>query len=187
MLCGYARVSTAHQDPALQLDALGAAGCERIWTDVAGGARVDRPAWLELQSHVREGDTIVVWKLDRFARSLSHLVTSLADLNTRGIGFRSLTEAIDTTSSTGRLLIHVVGALAEFERELITERTEAGIAAARARGQHLGRPATVTGDQARAAVRMLEGGGMNKADVARAFGVTRQALNRAIQRLDAGE
>ncbi len=126
MLVGYARVSTAEQTLALQEDALGAAGCERIFTDMSSGARADRPGLTDALAYLRPGDALAVWRLDRLGRSLPALIATLADLEGRGIGFRSLTEQLDTTTSGGKLIFHVFGALAEFERDLIRERTRAG-------------------------------------------------------------
>src|SRR4029434_5299820 len=140
MLIGYARVSTHDQTLALQQDALTQAGCERLFTDTASGAKADRPGLEEALSHIRSGDTLVVWKLDRLGRSLPHLIETITRLQERGIGFKSLTEQIDTTTSGGKLIFHVFGALAEFERDVIRERTQAGLIAARARGRHGGHP-----------------------------------------------
>ena len=140
MLVGYARVSTAEQSLALQQDALDKAGCGRVYTDVASGALDDRDGLAEALDYVRDGDTLVVWRLDRLGRSLKQLIERVTALEARGVGFRSLTEAMDTTTSGGRLIFHVFGALAEFERDLIRERTQAGLAAARARGRQGGRP-----------------------------------------------
>jgi DNA invertase Pin-like site-specific DNA recombinase len=140
MLIGYARVSTSDQSLDLQKDALEQADCERIFTDVASGAKTDRPGLAEALAYVREGDVLVVWKLDRFGRSLPHLVEGVRQLQARGVGFRSLRENIDTVSSTGKLVFHLFAALAEFERDLVIERTNAGLAAARARGRKGGRP-----------------------------------------------
>ena len=126
MYVGYARVSTSDQDLALQLDALKKTGCERIFTDHASGARTDRPGLKEALSYVRDGDVLVVWKFDRLGRSLPHLVETITDLNARRTGLRSLTENIDTTTPGGRLIFHVFGALAAFERDLVKERTMAG-------------------------------------------------------------
>ena len=142
MLVGYARVSTHEQTLALQQDALNQAGCERIFTDTISGAKwtvQERVGLTEARTFMRPGDTLVVWKLDRLGRSLQHLLEPLALLRERGIGFKSLTEQIDTTSSGGKLIFHVFGALAEFERDLIQERTRAGLAAARTRGRPGGR------------------------------------------------
>jgi DNA invertase Pin-like site-specific DNA recombinase len=147
MLIGYARVSTLDQTLALQQDALSAAGCTEIYTDTVSGSVTDRPGLSDALSHLRPGDTLVVWRLDRLGRSLSHLIETVRDLHERGIGFRSLQEQIDTTTSGGKLVFHVFGALAEFERDLIRERTHAGLAAARARGRLFGRPRRLTSQQ----------------------------------------
>src|SRR5512142_2032540 len=140
MLIGYARVSTMDQTLALQRDALTQAGCERIFTDTASGSRTDRPGLEEALAFARTGDTLVVWRLDRLGRSLRHLIDTVAVLQDRGIGLKSLQEQIDTTTSGGKLVFHVFGALAEFERDLIRERTQAGLLAARARGDRAGAP-----------------------------------------------
>src|SRR3712207_6413543 len=139
MLIGYARVSTTDQTLALQQDALTAAGCERLFTDTASGSLADRPGLTEALTHLRSGDTLVVWRLDRLGRSLKHLIETVTALSERGVGFRSLQEQIDTTTSGGKLVFHVFGALAEFERDIIRERTQAGLKAARARGRVGGR------------------------------------------------
>lgn len=180
-LLGYARVSTGTQDPALQLDALTAAGCERTWTDHASGARTGRPALDELLAYARSGDTLVVWRLDRFGRSMAHLVAAITALDERGVGFRSLTEAIDTTAATGRLMFHVFAAIAEFERELIRERTLAGVRAAQARGRVGGRPGLMTRERRAAADELLATAGATVTDVARALGVSRQTLYRYLE------
>jgi DNA invertase Pin-like site-specific DNA recombinase len=140
MLIGYARVSTHEQTLDLQKDALEKAGCDRIYTDTASGAATERPGLTEAYSHLRTGDTLVVWRLDRLGRSLRHLIETLTTLADQGIGFKSITENIDTTTSGGKLVFHIFGSLAEFERDLIRERTHAGLAAARARGRRGGRP-----------------------------------------------
>ncbi len=140
MLIGYARVSTQDQNLELQLDALRAAGCGMVYQDKASGAKTDRPGLDEAFSHLRAGDTLVVWRLDRLGRTLRHLIETVSDLEAKGIGFRSLQESIDTTTSSGKLIFHVFSALAEFERNLTRERTQAGLAAARARGRKGGRP-----------------------------------------------
>src|SRR5512144_2214577 len=144
MLIGYARVSTADQTLNLQKDALQKAGCERIFTDTASGAKAERVGLGEALGYVRKGDTLVVWKLDRLGRSLKHLIETITALNNRKIGFKSITEAIDTTTSGGKLIFHIFGALAEFERDIIRERTQAGLTAARARGRKGGRPKALT-------------------------------------------
>jgi DNA invertase Pin-like site-specific DNA recombinase len=139
MLVGYARVSTQDQTLDLQKDALEKAGCRKLFTDTASGAKAERKGLEEALAYVREGDTLVVWRLDRLGRSLNHLIETVADLDGRKIGFKSLTESIDTTTSGGKLVFHIFGALAEFERDIIRERTQAGLQAARARGRLGGR------------------------------------------------
>src|SRR3954464_15812084 len=140
MLIGYARVSILDQTLALQQDALTAAGCEQLYTDTISGSVTERPGLTQALSHLRMGDTLAVWRLDGLGRSLSHLIETVRQLQERGVGFRSLQEQIDTTTSGGKLIFHVFGALAEFERDVIRERTHAGLAAARRRGRLFGRP-----------------------------------------------
>lgn len=140
MKIGYARVSTQEQSLALQLDALRKAGCRKVYEEVTSGARIERPVLQDLLTHLREGDVVMIWKLDRLGRSLRHLIEVVTDLAQRGIGFKSLQEHLDTTTSSGKLVFHMFGALAEFERDLIRERTHAGLVAARARGRLGGRP-----------------------------------------------
>src|SRR5512132_4175640 len=144
MLIGYARVSTSDQTLDLQKDVLEKAGCSKIFTDTASGAKAERIGLDEALNYVRSGDTLVVWKLDRLGRSLPHLIETITGLNNRGIGFKSITEAIDTTTSGGKLIFHIFGALAEFERDIIRERTQAGLNAARSRGRKGGRPKSLT-------------------------------------------
>ena len=148
---GYARVSTLDQNLSLQLDALAAAGCERVFEDRASGARADRAGLQAALDHVRDGEVLVVWKLDRLGRSLPDLIETVMTLAKRGVGFRSLTEAIDTTTPSGRLIFHIFGALGQFERDLIRERTRAGLAAAAARGRKGGRKPAITDDKLRRA------------------------------------
>lgn len=145
MLIGYARVSTQDQNLSLQKDALKKAGCERIYSDKRTGAAITRNGLDRAIDMLREGDTIVVWKLDRLGRSLSHLVELVNELKGRGVGFRSLQENIDTTSGVGKLVFHIFASLAEFERDLIRERTMAGLESARARGRKGGRPRAMDG------------------------------------------
>lgn len=147
MKVGYARVSTEEQRPDLQYDALKLAGCEEIFIDHASGAHTSRPALDQALLKLKPGDTLVTWKLDRLGRSLSHLIDIVTSLERQSVTFQSLSEAIDTNTATGRLLFHVMGALAEFERALISERTRAGIAAARARGAVVGRPPKLSDSQ----------------------------------------
>jgi DNA invertase Pin-like site-specific DNA recombinase len=179
MLFGYARVSTTDQDLALQRDALTAAGCERIFTDTITGTSTERPGLTKALAALSAGDTLIVWKLDRLGRSLAHLVQLIADLGAREVGFRSLSDPIDTASAGGRLILHIMGALAEFERSLIVERTQAGLQAAKRRGRKLGRPAKLTAAQithARALLTSGEGG----RTVAKSFGVARSTLYAAL-------
>ena len=182
MRIGYARVSSQDQNPDLQLDALRAAGCKRIFVETASGAQRDRPELAAALSYMRSGDSLVVWKLDRLARSLKDLVEIIDDLQKRGVGFRSLTEAIDTTSTGGRLVFHIFGALAEFEHSLIRERTIAGLAAARARGRRGGRKLAMSKTDVRKAAAMLSDPAITKTEVARHFGVSRVTLNAALAR-----
>ena len=151
MLIGYARVSTSDQHLTLQTDALRAAGCERLWTDTVSGAKAERPGLRAALEACRRGDTLVVWKLDRLGRSLPHLVETVRELETRGVGFLSMQEQLDTTTPGGKLIFHLFGALAEFERDLIRERTQAGLVAARARGRKGGRPKGVDQKKQKAA------------------------------------
>lgn len=156
MLIGYARVSTSDQNLDLQKDALQAAGCERLFTDTASGAKAERPGLAEALKECRTGDTLVVWKLDRLGRSLPHLVESVRDLLAQGVGFNSLQENLDTTTSGGKLIFHIFASLAEFERDLIKERTNAGLTAARARGRKGGRPRGVVNEKKRQAALSLK-------------------------------
>lgn len=154
MLIGYARVSTHEQNLALQIDALTKIGCEKIFEDKVTGLASVRPGINEALSHLRPGDTLVVWRLDRLGRSLKHLIELVGDLEKKQIGFLSIQEQIDTTNSGGKLIFHIFGALAEFERNLIQERTKAGLAAARARGKKGGRPKTLNEKEREIAVRL---------------------------------
>jgi DNA invertase Pin-like site-specific DNA recombinase len=140
MILGYARVSTRDQTVAMQVDALRAAGCAKVLTEVASGASSDRPVLARLMEDARQGDEVVIWKLDRLGRSLAHLVETVNALSTRGIGLKSLNDPIDTTTPQGRLVFNLFASLAEFEKDLIRERTNAGLTAARARGRKGGRP-----------------------------------------------
>lgn len=144
---GYARVSTGEQNLDLQLDALKKAGCEQLFHDEMSGAKAERPGLTKVLQFLRSGDTLVVWRLDRLGRSLTDLIGHMAALKERNIGFKSLHESIDTTSSSGKLIFHLFAALAEFERNLIRERTQAGLQAARARGRRGGRPQALDADK----------------------------------------
>lgn len=180
MLIGYARVSTQDQHPALQIDALKAAGCERVFEEKASGAQRDRPELLKSLDYLREGDTLVVWKLDRLARSLKQLIETVEVLEARNIGFISLTEHIDTTTSGGKLIFHIFAALAEFERSIIAERTKAGLAAARLRGRKGGRPPSMTDKDRIAAKALLADPDIPVAEVARRMGVSVATLYKHI-------
>lgn len=176
---GYARVSTLDQDEALQRDALAAAGCERIFVDKASGKLEHRPGLDALLDQLRPADTVVVWRLDRLGRSLRNLIDLVQALGARGVGFVSLTENIDTTTSGGKLVFHIFGALAEFERDLIRERTVAGLAAARARGRRGGRPTVWTADKLRLAQEMYDAKTYDIATIAKVLGVSRASVYRA--------
>lgn len=179
MNVGYARISTDTQTHDAQITALKAAGCSKIFAETASGAMRDRPVLAEAMDYLRTdaGDTLVVYKLDRVARSLPHLIEIMDNLKGRGIEFQSVTEAIDTNTSSGRLMFHVVAAIAEFERDLIRERTQAGLNAARAKGRTGGRPRRMTQDKI-AAVRELLASGTAVKDAAAAVGVSVPTLYR---------
>jgi len=173
MLIGYARVSTTEQNLDLQTDALRTAGCERLFTDTVSGATVDRPGLDTALTECRSGDTLVVWKLDRLGRSLPHLVDIVRDLGVRGVGFNSVQESIDTTTSGGKLIFHIFASLAEFERDLIRERTNAGLAAARARGRTGGRPKGVDPKKKKAALALKKDSGHSIREICEIVGISR--------------
>lgn len=179
---GYARVSTLDQDLTPQIEALRAAGVrdEHLVVDHASGARQDRPGLTRLTEQLEAGDVLTVWKLDRLGRSLSHLVATIDEFGRRGVQFRSLTEALDTTTPAGRLLFHVVAACAEFERELTVERTRAALATARASGKPLGRPSRVTKHQWRL-IQHMRAAGYPQADIAKSTGLSRSAVGRVLR------
>jgi DNA invertase Pin-like site-specific DNA recombinase len=177
---GYARVSTLEQDEALQHDALTRAGCERIFTDKASGKLEHRSALDAMRAQLRPGDTVVVWRLDRLGRSLRHLIDTIQDLESHGVAFLSLTESIDTSTPGGKLVFHVFGALAEFERDLIRERTIAGLRAARARGRRGGRPTVWNSEKLKVARAMYASGQHDVATIARVVGVSRASVYRAL-------
>jgi DNA invertase Pin-like site-specific DNA recombinase len=181
MLIGYARISTHEQTLALQQDALHKAGCDRIFTDTASGAKAERKGLEEALRYVRKGDTLVVWRLDRLGRSLPHLISTMTALEERGIGFKSLTENIDTTTSGGKLIFHIFGALAEFERNLIRERTQAGLTAARERGRIGGRPKALTPRQRSIAQSLYDDPNNSIAEICRTLKISKVTLYRSIQ------
>jgi DNA invertase Pin-like site-specific DNA recombinase len=179
-LIGYARVSTPDQKLSLQHDALKRAGCERLFDDQASGARTDRPGLADALAYLRAGDTLVVWKLDRLGRSMSHLIEKIGELAARGIGFRSLTENIDTTTPGGMLVFNIFGSLAQFERDLIRERTQAGLRAARERGSKGGRRPVVTPDKLRKA-RAHIAAGLTVREAAARLKIGKTALYKALE------
>ena len=180
MLIGYARVSTAEQSLALQQDALAQAGCARTYTDVIGGATDARDGLDAAFDYLRAGDVLVVWRLDRLGRSLRQLIDRVTTLDARQVGFRSLTEAMDTTTCGGRLVFHLFGALAEFERGIIRERSKAGLAAARARGRVGGRPRQVTDAEAAEMRALLAAPGASVRSVCERFGRSRSTIYRYV-------
>jgi DNA invertase Pin-like site-specific DNA recombinase len=179
MRIGYARVSTDEQNPDLQRHALKAAGCEQIFEDQISGMVMRRPGLDQALGYLGTGDTIVVWRLDRLGRSLPHLIETIRLIGDKGAGFRSLTESIDTTTAGGRLVFHMMGALAEFERSLIIERTRAGMRAAKSRGVEVGRKRVLTAAQISHA-RVLVERGESPSAVARSLKVGRSTLYRAL-------
>jgi DNA invertase Pin-like site-specific DNA recombinase len=176
---GYARVSTSDQTPQPQIDQLAAAGCERIFVDIASGAKTDRPELRAALAYARPGDRLTVVRLDRLGRSLPHLIDTVDGLGTVGVEFRSLAESLDTKTPTGRLIFRIMGSLAEFERELIRERTMAGLAAARAAGRHGGRQPV--DDAALAVARDLVQKGRTVSEAARIVRIGRSTLYRYLQ------
>ena len=179
MLIGYARVSTQDQTLHLQQDALEKAGCSKLFTDTASGVQAERSGLHEAMQYVRPGDTLVVWRLDRLGRSLPHLIATITTLQEKQIGFKSITENIDTTTSGGKLIFHIFGALAEFERNLIRERTMAGLEAARARGRKGGRPQLdATNKKAQLARKLYQDKDRSIADICQALHISRATFYR---------
>lgn len=182
MKFGYARVSTKSQELDLQIDALKAAGCDEIITEVMTGTNNDRPARHALIEKLRKGDVVVVWRLDRFGRSMADLLDKITTLNSQGVEFVSLQENIDTTTATGKLVFHLFAALSEFERNLISERTKAGLAAAKIRGNVGGRKKSMKPLQVKAAKQLVESdNGLNRTEIAKMFGVSRSTLYRELE------
>jgi DNA invertase Pin-like site-specific DNA recombinase len=180
MLIGYARVSTQDQTLNLQNDALKQAGCSKIFTDTISGATTERPGLQQALSYVRSGDILVVWRLDRLGRSLKHLIETITLLHDREIGFKSITENIDTTTSGGKLIFHIFGALAEFERDIIRERTQAGLLAARARGKRGGRPKTLRDNKVAMAQALYNDKTNTIPDICKTLTISRATLYRYI-------
>jgi DNA invertase Pin-like site-specific DNA recombinase len=183
LLLGYARVSKADdQDNAAQVKALRLAGCKRVFEEKASGGRWDRPQLHNALEQLREGDVLVVWKLDRLSRSLKDLLQIMEKVSDAGAGFRSITEAVDTTTSVGRMLMQMLGSFAEFERSMVRERTRAGLAAARDRGTRLGRPAKLSVLQQQEVIEAVRDGSKTAADAARLFGLHRSNITRLLER-----
>ena len=181
MLIGYARISTQEQTLNLQLDALKKSGCEKIFTDTASGNQAERKGLADALAFARAGDTIVVWRLDRLGRSLKHRIETITRLAERQIGFKSLTEQIDTTTSGGKLIFHVFGALAEFERDIIKERTQAGLLAARARGRVGGRPRSLTAKEIAIAKSLYADPDKSIKDICQALRISKMTLYRYVE------
>ena len=181
MQIGYARVSTDDQNLHLQEDALTEAGCEQIYKDTISGAKTKRVGLSDALAYAREGDTIVVWRLDRLSRSLKDLIEIVADLEKKGIGLKSLHEAIDTNSSSGKLIFHIFGALAEFERNLIRERTYAGLAAARARGRTGGRPVALSDAKKALVIKLYKAKELTVQEVCEAVGISKPTLYKYVK------
>lgn len=182
MLIGYARISTIEQNLDLQLDALAKAGCDRIFQDMASGAKGIRKGLSEALEYARESDTLVVWRLDRLGRSLAQLIDFMKGLNNRGIGFRSIIDTIDTTTSMGQFFFHVTGAFSELERNLIRERTLAGLEAARARGRHGGRPKALDEEDALMAWELHQSNKASVEAISKRFGVAKRTLYRYLEK-----
>jgi len=181
MIIGYARVSTEDQNLDLQLDALKEAGCKKIFQDKISGVKEDRNGLLQVLDIVRPGDTLVVWKLDRLGRSLQHLISVVDELKGKDVYFRSLKENLDTSSSTGKLIFHIFGALAEFERDIIRERTMAGLAAARARGRVGGRPKIMDAGKVKLAKTLMADNSRCVREICEILGVSKATLYRYLK------
>jgi DNA invertase Pin-like site-specific DNA recombinase len=184
MNIGYARVSTQDQNLDLQNDALKAAGCENIYTDKMSGAKTERPGLEKIMSFIRKGDTLVVWKLDRLGRSLTHLIKVMTLFNERGVYFKSVQESLDTSTPGGKLIFHVFGALAEFERDIIRERTMAGLAAARARGRVGGRPRKLSKKQVTLAKKLMNDINIPIAEICETLRISKATLYRYVGRAE---
>jgi len=182
VLIGYARISTNEQNLNLQTDALTKAGCEKIFTDTASGAKSDRTGLTEAINFMRKGDTLCVWKLDRLGRSLKHLIETVLALQALGKGFCSLQENIDTTTSGGKLFFHIFGALAEFERDIIRERTRAGLASARSRGRLGGRPSIMNSKKLKMATSLYADGKTQVGEICETLGISRATFYRHLFR-----
>jgi DNA invertase Pin-like site-specific DNA recombinase len=178
---GYARISTLEQNLDLQIDALKKAGCEKIITDEISGSVADRPGLEKLKEILRKDDTLVVWRLDRLGRTLKNLIEWINQLDEQKIGFKSLQESIDTTSSSGKLIFHIFGALSEFERNLIRERTRAGIEAARSRGRQGGRPKKLNKDKRQLAIDLYKGKKHSLRQICEMTGISKPTLYKYVR------
>jgi DNA invertase Pin-like site-specific DNA recombinase len=181
MFIGYARVSTHDQTLSLQKDTLEKAGCEKVFADTVSGTKAERKGLEEAFSHLRKGDTLVVWRLDRLGRSLRHLIDTITALNERGVGFKSLQENIDTTTSGGKLVFHIFGALAEFEREIIKERTQAGLKSARSRGKVGGRPKALSTKEVQILRNMAADKSLTVSDICKTLDIGRTTFYRYVK------
>jgi DNA invertase Pin-like site-specific DNA recombinase len=182
MKVGYARVSTEDQYLHMQEDALKSAGCEEIYTDIASGVKANRPGLEKALSYVREGDTLVVWKLDRLGRSIQHLIQTITALQERKVSFKCLQESIDTSTSGGKLIFHIFSALAEFERDLISERTGAGLKAARARGRLGGRPTLLDNRQINRMIEMYDEQKNTVSEICKIYDISRPSFYNYLRR-----
>ena len=180
MFIGYARVSTFDQNLDLQIDALKKADCEKIYTDQLSGAKADRPGLTTALAFARTGDTLVVWRLDRLGRSLRHLITTVEEMRSKGIALKSLQDNIDSSTAAGELQFHIFGALAQFERGLIQERTNAGLASARARGRFGGRPKKLTTEQMQMAAAMMQTKTASVTQICATFQIGRTTLYKYV-------
>ena len=182
MHVGYARISTKEQHLRMQEDALKSAGCTEIYTDIASGSKSERPGLNKLLLRIREGDTLVVWKLDRLGRSVQHLIETVAALSKQQVSFKSLQENIDTNTSGGKLIFHIFGALAEFERDLIRERTEAGLKSARSRGHMGGRPALLDNRQIKRMIEMYDSKKNTVGEICKIYEISRPSFYNYLKR-----
>ena len=180
MLIGYARVSTGEQNLDMQVDALQEAGCDKVFTDEVSGVKAERPGLQDALEYLREGDMLVVWRLDRLGRSLKDLIRKVEELQARNVGFRSLHESLDTASPSGKFQFHVFSALAEFERDLIRARTQAGLRAARARGRMGGRPREMTPEKVKMAARLIKDHEVTINEICTTLGIARSTLYRYV-------
>lgn len=182
MKVGYSRISTNDQNLVMQHDALKSSGCEELFSDIASGAKTERPGLEQALSFLREGDTLVVWRLDRLGRSIQHLIQTIQLLSSRGIGFKSLQENIDTTTTGGKLVFHIFSALAEFERDLIRDRTNAGLKAARVRGKLGGRPPLLDNRQIDRLIELYEEKRSSVNEICKIFGISRPSFYNYINK-----